>query len=155
MQRRDTDDELGVAPDSKYEKDGGPGMEACLKLLAGSADAEADRLAFQLAQLAFWLMAATDGHAKNYSIFIAPRDAYTMTPLYDVISVWPYIGEKADQLRWRSTGLAMALRAKKNAHHVLQSIQARHWHALAMRHGGPAVWNRMPALAMGAEAFSP
>lgn len=143
---------LGVAPDNKYEKDGGPGMEACLKLLAGSADAEADRLAFQLAQLAFWLMAATDGHAKNYSIFIAPGDAYTMTPLYDVISVWPYIGEKADQLRWRSTGLAMALRATKNAHYVLQSIQARHWHALAMRHGGPAVWTRMLALVESVEA---
>jgi len=143
---------LGVPPDRKYEKDGGPGMEACLKLLAGSADAGVDRLAFQLAQLAFWLLAATDGHAKNYSIFLQQGDAYTMTPLYDVISVWPYIGDAANQFRWRSTGLAMAMRAAKNAHYALHTIQARHWHALAMRHGGPSVWKRMLALVEGIDA---
>ena len=143
---------LGMAPDRKYEKDGGPGMEACLKLLAGSADAEVDRLAFQLAQLAFWLLAATDGHAKNYSIFLQQGDAYTMTPLYDVISVWPYIGDAANQFRWRSTGLAMAVRASKNAHYALHTIQARHWHALAMRHGGSAVWVRMLAMVESVDA---
>ena len=30
---------LGYPPDKKYEKDGGPGMEACLRLLDGGADA--------------------------------------------------------------------------------------------------------------------
>ena len=133
---------LGYPPERKYEKDGGPGMAACLQLLAGSADAEVDRLAFQLTQLAFWLMAATDGHAKNYSLFLQQRDAFAMTPLYDVISVWPYIGDDADQFRWRTAGLALALRAK-NAHYALHSIQARHWHALATRNGGPSVWQAM------------
>ena len=109
---------LGYPPDQKYEKDGGPGMEACLRLLDGSADAEVDRLSFQLTQLAFWLMAASDGHAKNYSLFLQQGDAYAMTPLYDVISVWPYIGDGANQFRWRSAGLAMALRAR-NAHYAL------------------------------------
>ena len=50
---------LGHAPDQKYERDGGPGMEACLKLLEGSADAEVDRLS--LAHAARVLMAASDG----------------------------------------------------------------------------------------------
>jgi serine/threonine-protein kinase HipA len=77
---------LGYSPGQKHEKDGGPGMDGCLRLLDGSADAEVDRLSFQLTQLAFWLMAASDGHAKNYSLFIGPGDAYAMTPLYDVIS---------------------------------------------------------------------
>lgn len=58
---------LGLPPSRKYEKDGGPGMAACLKLLAGSTDADGDRLSFLLTQFAFWLMAATDGHAKNHS----------------------------------------------------------------------------------------
>lgn len=136
---------LGYPSDKKYEKDGGPGMAICLKLLAGSADAQVDRLAFQLTQLAFWLMAATDGHAKNYSVFLRQGDTYTMTPLYDVISVWPYIGDAANQFRLRNAGLAMALRAK-NAHYALYTIQARHWHGLAMKNGGPSVWDAMNAM---------
>ncbi len=133
---------LGVAPAMKYEKDGGPGMAACLRLLAGSADAEADRTTFLLAQLAFWLMAATDGHAKNHSVFLGRGDVYRMTPLYDVISVWPYIGDGPHHFRWRAAGLAMAVRSK-NAHYALQTIQTRHWAALAMKNGGEPVWLAM------------
>jgi serine/threonine-protein kinase HipA len=139
---------LGVAPALKYERDGGPGMAACLKLLAGSADAQADRSTFLLAQLAFWLMAATDGHAKNYSVFLGRGDVYRMTPLYDVISVWPYIGNAPNQFRWRAAGLAMAVRSK-NAHDALQTIQARHWAALAKKNGGEPVWRAMCELAGG------
>ena len=141
---------LGVPPERKYEKDGGPGMAACLKVLAGSADPQVDRLAFLLAQLAFWLLAATDGHAKNYSIFLQQGDSYVMTPLYDVISVWPYIGDGAHQFRWRQAGLAMALRSK-SAHYALHTIQARHWHALAVKHGGATVWDAMRSLTAGVE----
>lgn len=141
---------LGCPPDKKYEKDGGPGMDACLKLLAGSADAQTDRAAFVLTQLAFWLLAATDGHAKNYSIFLGQGDVYAMTPLYDVISVWPYVGEGANQFRWRSAGLAMAVRSK-NAHYALHTIQARHWEALAMKNGGVGVWEAMQAMVQQVE----
>jgi serine/threonine-protein kinase HipA len=137
---------LGHPPTRKYEKDGGPGMDACLKLLAGSADADADRLTFTLTQFAFWLLAATDGHAKNYSLFLGRGDVFTMTPLYDVLSVWPYIGDAPNRFRWRSTGLAMAVRSK-NAHYTLPSIQARHWAALAMKNGGPSVLQAMCDLA--------
>jgi hypothetical protein len=35
---------LGHSPNQKYEKEGRPGMDACLRLLDGSADAEVDRL---------------------------------------------------------------------------------------------------------------
>lgn len=136
---------LGVPPRRKYEQDGGPGMARCLQLLAGSADPQQDALAFQLAQLAFWLLGATDGHAKNFSIFLQPGDHYGMTPLYDVLSVWPYIGDGANQFNARQVGLAMALRAK-NTHSRMETIQARHWHGLAMKHGGPVVWDAMQGL---------
>jgi len=136
---------LGFPPDKKYEQHGGPGMEECLRLLTGSADADIDRTCFQLAQLAFWLMAATDGHAKNYSIFLRRGDTYVMTPLYDVLSMWPYIGDGANQFRWRKAGLAMALRSK-NTHYAFEAIQTRHWHGLAMKNGGPAVWDAMLGL---------
>ena len=120
-------------------------MAKCLQLLTGSADAQQDRLAFQLAQLAFWLMAATDGHAKNYSIFLQPGDSYVMTPLYDVLSMWPYFGTSPNRFNRRQAGLAMAMRAG-NAHYRLETIQPRHWHQLAMKHGGPAIWEAMQAL---------
>lgn len=132
---------LGVGPESKYERDGGPGMLQCLKLLGGSSD-NADRTMFLLAQLAFYLLAATDGHAKNYSIFLGRRDTYGMTPLYDILSMWPYFGKAASQFDRRKAGLAMAMRSG-NAHYRFDEIQARHWHRLAMRHGGPAVWAAM------------
>ena len=62
-----------------------------MRLRAGSSDEE-DRASFAITQLTFWLMAATDGHAKNYSVFLQPGDSYIATPLYDVLSVFPYIG---------------------------------------------------------------
>jgi serine/threonine protein kinase HipA of HipAB toxin-antitoxin module len=79
---------LGFSSRQRYERDGGRGMARCLRLLTGSADPRQDMLAFQLTQLTFWPMAATDGHAKNYSIFLQPGDTYVMTPLYDILSVW-------------------------------------------------------------------
>jgi serine/threonine-protein kinase HipA len=135
---------LGVGPDHKYEQHGGPGMQKCLQLLEGSADRD-DTTFFLLTQLAFTLMAATDGHAKNYSIHLDRGDAYRMTPLYDVLSMWPYFGDGADQFRHRKAGLAMAVRSK-NAHYLLHTIQARHWQQLAARYGGDAVWSAMVAL---------
>ena len=132
---------LGVPPGKKYEKDGGPGIAECMRLLAGSADG-ADRQTFALTQLAFWLMGATDGHAKNHSIFLQRGDTYITTPLYDVLSIFPYVGDGANQFRWRTVGLAMALRSK-NAHWHFHDTLPRHWHALAMKIGGLPVWEAM------------
>ena len=99
---------LGLPSEDKYEAQGGPGMAQCLQVLRGSATAGADVRHFLCAQLAFWLLAATDGHAKNFSLFLLPGGRYRMTPLYDVISVSPiftysptrsdleYISEKPD-----------------------------------------------------------
>ena len=135
---------LGVPPDRKYEKDGGPGIADGMRLLAGSAD-PTDRQTFALTQLAFWLMGATDGHAKNHSLFLQRGDTYISTPLYDVLSIFPYVGDGPNQFRWRKVGPAMALRSK-NVHWHFHDIQARHWQGLAMKHGGTPVWEAMQAL---------
>lgn len=136
---------LGLPPRLKYEADGGPSIDDGLRLLASSADAQVDRTAFQLAQLAFSLMAAPDGHAKNYSIFLRQGNAYEMAPLYDVLSLWPYVGKSRGQLHLREVKLSMALHAK-NAHYAIDTIQARHWQALAMKNGGQPVWDAMLAM---------
>lgn len=129
----------------KYERDGGPGMRECLTLLGVSEARDQDRTTFVLAQLAFWLLAATDGHAKNFSIALKPGNAYALTPLYDIISMWPMIGVGANRIAPQDIRLAMAVRAK-NAHYRVSEIQTRHWRQLAATCGVPAAWGAMLAL---------
>lgn len=136
---------LGLHSEAKYEAQGGPGMAQCLQVLRGSAAAAADVRHFLCAQLAFWLLAATDGHAKNFSLFLLPGGRYRMTPLYDVISAWPIIGAGANRVAWQEAKLAMAVRSK-NTHYQLARIQTRHWEGLAQRSGVDGTWQAMQAL---------
>ena len=121
---------LGVPGSQKYETDGGPGMRDILRVLDASSNATADKLAFVKAQMVFWLLAATDGHAKNFSIFLERGGAYRLTPFYDVLSAWPVIGSGADQIAFQKAKLAMALRSK-SSHWALQDLRARHWDGVA------------------------
>jgi serine/threonine-protein kinase HipA len=141
----------GRAPSEKYEADGGPSIEDILEILAGSEHAAGDRENFVLAQLAFWLLAATDGHAKNFSLYQRVGGAFGMTPLYDVLSSWPVIGPGANQLPIQDARLAMSIRGKSR-HYRLIEIQARHWHGLAARVGVPGLWPRMRDMVVTAEA---
>ena len=142
---------LGVAGERKYESDGGPGVRAGIGLLDAGVNAADDKLQFALAQLAFWLLAATDGHAKNFSIFMQRGGLYQMTPLYDILSAWPIIGRGAGKLEYQKAHLAMAIRGK-NAHTKLGEIQTRHWDGLAKLTGVPGAFARMVELVETADA---
>ncbi|MEN9892663.1 MAG: hypothetical protein RLY78_2958 [Pseudomonadota bacterium] len=135
----------GLPSHAKYEAQGGPGMASCLQVLRSSVAAQADIRHFLCAQLAFWLLAATDGHGKNFSVFLLPGGGWRMTPLYDVLSAWPVIGHGAHHIAWREAKLAMAVRSK-NVHYELAGIQTRHWQALAQRSGADGAWEAMQAL---------
>ncbi len=121
---------LGVPAALKYESDGGPGMRDILRVLDASVRADVDKRAFVKAQIVFWLLAATDGHAKNYSIFHERGGTYRLTPFYDVLSAWPIIGRGPNLLNARKAKLALAVRSK-NPHWKLTEIKARHWDAVA------------------------
>lgn len=125
---------LGVAPLAKYEADGGPGMDRILDLLDGSITREQDRRTFFIAQLLFWMLCATDGHAKNFSLFMHPGGRYQLAPLYDVLSAYPVLGEGAGKISAHRAKMAMAVRSK-NAHWRMREITRRHWVALGARHG--------------------
>ena len=125
---------LGVPGSLKYESDGGPGMRDIFRVLDGGARPRADKTAFIKAQIAFWLLAATDGHAKNFSLFLERGGGYRLTPLYDVLSAWPIIGRGANQLDIHKARLAMAVRSK-NAHWKIREIEPRHWDAVARSAG--------------------
>lgn len=141
----------GLPPSQKYEADGGPSIEDSLALLAGSQNAEADKSTFVLAQLAFWLLAATDGHGKNFSLHHLTGGSYRMTPLYDVLSAWPIIGPGAHQLAVQRARLAMALPGRRR-HYRLNEIQVRHWQSLATRTGVTALWDRMCEMVASVDA---
>jgi serine/threonine-protein kinase HipA len=140
---------LGVHATRKYESDGGPGIASGLSLLSGSDRADDDRLHFALAQLAFWLLAAIDGHAKNFSVFLLPGGAFQATPLYDVLSAWPIIGDGPRQMAYRRAKLAMAMRSK-NSHYLLHEIRRRHFERLAAQTGVAGAYDAMESLVTAA-----
>jgi serine/threonine-protein kinase HipA len=125
---------LGKPPELKYESDGGPGMGNILELLRGSSRADQDRRVFYKTQILFWMLAATDGHAKNFSVFHEASGTYHMTPLYDVLSIWSIMGEKTNHLSWHDARLAMAFRSG-NAHYKLKDIYPRHFREVATKLG--------------------
>jgi serine/threonine-protein kinase HipA len=124
----------GVPPEAKYEADGGPGMERIFDVLDGSMTREQDRRDFFKAQMLFWMLCATDGHAKNFSLFLRLGGRYQLTPLYDVLSAYPVLGEGPAKISPFKAKMAMAARAK-NAHWKMRDILPRHWLALGARHG--------------------
>ncbi|HEU4779686.1 MAG TPA: type II toxin-antitoxin system HipA family toxin [Steroidobacteraceae bacterium] len=118
----------------KYQSDGGPGLTELARILRSSAQSQTDLTTVFRAQILFWMLAATDGHAKNFSIRILQGGAFQLTPLYDVLSAWPVIGKKANEIPLEKVRLAMALPGQR-PHYLLKSIQRRHFEALAKRMG--------------------
>jgi serine/threonine-protein kinase HipA len=125
---------LSTPPTRKYESDGGPGIAAVLDLLKGSDDPEADRRFFLKAQMVFWLLGATDGHAKNFSVFLRPGGRFRATPLYDVMSAQPAFD--AGQLQRNRMKLALAV--GDNRHYAVHEIMPRHFGQTATKCGIPA-----------------
>lgn len=82
----------------------------------------------------FWLLRAPDGHAKNFGIHLLPRGRFQLTPLYDVMSVYPVLGDGPNQWSPYDIKLAMALLGK-NRHDKMQDIQRRHFNSTAQKVG--------------------
>lgn len=129
---------LGVPPGKRYEADGGPGIRDIMEVLRGAEDPRGDRLAFFRSQLLFWLMAATDGHAKNFSLALLPAGRFALTPLYDILSAYPVIGRRPNHLDPHKAKLAMAV-SGRNRHYDLLGIHRWHWVAMGAVLGQPDV----------------
>lgn len=142
---------LGLPPTRRYESEGGPSIESSLSLLAGSESPDHDQSTFLLVQLSFWLLAAIDGHGKNFSIFHRRGGTYGLTPIYDVLSAWPVIGHKRNELALERAKMAMAIRGRR-PHYRIDEITGRHWRELADRTAITDLWSRMQALVDAAPA---
>jgi len=122
---------LSVPPVLKYQSDGGPGMADVLRLLQGSDRATQDQDTFLRAQIIFWLIGATDGHAKNFSLFLNPGGSYRMTPLYDILTAQPAL--TARQIGQGQFRLAMSAGTRR--HYRIDQIHGRHFLETAQRAG--------------------
>lgn len=122
---------LSVPPTQKYESDGGPGIPAILNLLKGSDQPDIDQATLLKAVIVFWLLGATDGHAKNFSVFLFPGGRFRMAPLYDVISAQPSVD--AGQIQRNKMKLAMAVGDSR--HYGVDGIMPRHFIQTAAKTG--------------------
>ncbi|MEK6421228.1 MAG: type II toxin-antitoxin system HipA family toxin [Burkholderia gladioli] len=125
----------GTSPLLKYENEGGPGLTQLFALAHQSLDAERDLHTLMATQILFWLLQAPDGHAKNFSIQMQrATSGFRLTPIYDVMSAYPVLGDGANQWAARDIKLAMALLGKRRHYHV-HTIERRHFNSTARKLG--------------------
>jgi serine/threonine-protein kinase HipA len=98
-------------------------MVQVLDLFKGSDHPLEDQKSVLKAQIFFWLIGATDGHAKNFSIFLGPGGSYHLTPLYDVLTAQPSFD--AGQIERKQMRLAMSVGTKR--HYRISDILGRHF----------------------------
>ncbi len=114
---------LSIPPTRKYQSEGGPGLVQILGLLNGSDTPDADRKTVLKAQIFFWLIGATDGHAKNFSIFLGPGGRFHLTPLYDVLTAQPSLDDGKIQRKQMKLSMSVGT----NRHYRINEITGRHF----------------------------
>ena len=132
LPREDFCQAKGVPSHLKYESEGGPGIADLAAVLQGSIHVEKDLTTLLKTQLLFWMLAAPDGYAKNFSIRMLPLGRYALNPIYDVMSIWPIEGNGANQFSWFKAKMAMAVFGK-NKHYHFKDIERRHFNAMAAK----------------------
>jgi serine/threonine-protein kinase HipA len=82
---------LSVLPGDKYESDGGPTPRRIVDVIRAHAQDPVQDVGSFIAALVYnWLIAGTDAHAKNYSLWIREGGRVNTAPLYDIYSSLPY-----------------------------------------------------------------
>jgi serine/threonine-protein kinase HipA len=122
---------LGYPSAMKYQKLGGPGIAQIMELLRESDTPIEDRETFFRAQIFFFLIGASDGHAKNFSLRLGRRARFTLAPLYDILSVAPVV--RAGRLQRKRYRLAMSI----DGHYGIDEIVPRHVEAEGRAAGLP------------------
>jgi serine/threonine-protein kinase HipA len=116
---------LKVMPQIKYQNQGGPGIAAIMALLSGSSKPSEDRDRFMRAQAYNFVIGGSDAHGENYGLLLSTRGRFRLAPLYDIISILPYLDQRRD------SKLAMSV----DGHCRFDRLQPRHWEAQARAAG--------------------
>ena len=119
---------LGIPPSRKYQStveghQNGPSALDILKLLRGSDEPGRDQLDFYKSQILFWLIGATDGHGKNFSIFLRPGGGFQLTPFYDVLSAQPAF----DKRQIPNNRYKLAMSVGRSRKYQILNIVGRHF----------------------------
>lgn len=114
---------LGIPSSQKYQKDGGPGIADIMELLRESDRPTEDRETFFAAQIFFYLIGASDGHAKNFSLRLRPGGGFRLAPLYDILSLGPVIA--AGRLQRKRYRMAMSI----DGRYGIDELTPRHFEA--------------------------
>jgi serine/threonine-protein kinase HipA len=110
---------LGIAPEIKYQNDGGPNLLAGVNLLRKhSARPAADISAFLRLTYFNYLVGNADAHAKNYSLLLTD-DGPVFAPAYDILCTAAY----------PALSLKMAMKVGKE--YDPDRLVTRHWEDLA------------------------
>ncbi|MBG58939.1 MAG: hypothetical protein CMJ16_00630 [Peredibacter sp.] len=120
---------LSISPYRKYQSEGGPGIVDIANFLMASKEPE-DRINFLKAILVFDLLYATDGHGKNFSIFLE-EDGFRMTPFYDVMSGYFLHKREKQQLG----KLKLAMKVGNSGHYLFKRIAKKHYVETAKKCG--------------------
>ncbi|MFV0298530.1 MAG: type II toxin-antitoxin system HipA family toxin [Hyphomicrobiaceae bacterium] len=116
---------LATMPQTKYQAEGGPGIADIMQLLSGSAKPAEDRDRFMRAQAFNFVIGGSDAHAKNYSVLLTRLGRFRLAPLYDLISLLPYLDRRRDGK------LAMPI----DGQYRFDRIAPRHWERQARAAG--------------------
>ncbi len=110
---------LGVAPEMKYQNEGGPDLAQCFDLVRRVTRPSAPQVLRLLDYVIFnALIGNHDAHAKNFSLLYSDK-APVLAPFYDTLStsVYPTLTSK----------MAMKIGSK----YTFSEVQARHWEQFA------------------------
>lgn len=109
---------LGVLPEFKYEREGGPTIAQSLTLLQNySGRPAADRLAFLQRVIFNYLIGNSDAHGKNFSFLYTSKQPI-LAPAYDLLctAIYPQLTSK----------MAMKIGGQYDP----MSVFLRYWHCL-------------------------
>ncbi|MDO9068175.1 MAG: type II toxin-antitoxin system HipA family toxin, partial [Deltaproteobacteria bacterium] len=127
---------LGVAPEMKYQNEGGPDLAQCFALVRRATRPSAPQVLRLLDYVVFnALIGNHDAHAKNFSLLYAGKMP-VLAPLYDTLStaVYPSLTPK----------MAMKLGSK----YKFSEVQVRHWDQFAQAAGLSVAQARKRILAL-------
>lgn len=122
---------LSIPPTRKYQSEGGPGIVEIMNILGGSDEPGKDRYDFFKAQILFWLIGATDGHAKNFSLAQFSQGRFRTTPLYDVLTLQPSYDKKQIPRK----DFKMAMRVGGSNQYNVENIVGRHFQDTGVQSG--------------------